>query len=238
VRLGLATIRRLTQRSRAALVAGRPFRDLADLLARAPLPIRELEALVKCGACDGLAPLDPAAYPIAHEDALRRLAHDRSARALDGFVLRTPGGARAETYRRLVRARNEIAFLDMHPSGHPMGALRDEAVSAGCVPIAALDARAGARVRIAGVVASARRLAARGGRVMQFVTIEDETETIETVLFPGVYAALGDPVSQPGPFLMSGSVEDDHGDRHLVVSDVKPFHRRSRPYGRAAATRS
>jgi DNA-directed DNA polymerase III PolC len=236
VRLGLASIRRVTERSRSTIVADRPFRDLGDLLVRAPLPFRELEALVLCGACDGLAPLDPAAYPIAHEDALRRLAHERSPAALEGLALRSAQGARAETYRRLVRARNEIAFLDVHPSGHPMSALRDEAASAGCVPIAELDARAGAPVRIAGVVASARRLAVRRGQVMQFVTIEDETGTIETVLFPGVYAALGDPVSQPGPFFMSGHAEDDHGDRHLVVWEVKPFHQRSRPYGRVVTT--
>src|SRR5207302_9155121 len=87
---------------------------------------------------------------------------------------------------------------------------------------------------IAGVVAATRRLATRGGKIMQFVTFEDEHGLVETVLFPEAYAALGDPVSNPGPYLVGGRVAVDHGDVHLLVSEVTPFHRRPQPYGRSA----
>ena len=66
--------------------------------------------------------------------------------------------------------------------------------------------------------------------IMQFVTFEDEDGLVEGVLFPGTYAALGDPVANPGPFLVGGRVAEDDGDLHLLISEVTPFHRRPRPY--------
>jgi len=69
---------------------------------------------------------------------------------------------------------------------------------------------------------------------MQFVTMEDETGIVEVVLFPGVYASLGDPVTNAGPFLVTGKVEDDHGDLSLTVTRVVPFHRRPAPWRRSA----
>ena len=81
-----------------------------------------------------------------------------------------------------------------------MHVLRDEAARVGCITTAELAARRGEKVRIAGLVAAARRLVTRGGRIMQFVTLEDEHGLVETVLFPEVYASLQDPVTTPGPF--------------------------------------
>src|SRR4029453_14419069 len=136
-------------------------------------------------------------------------------------------------YRSLVRIRNELAYLEMHLTDHPLRVLRDEATRAGCVAPSELAARRGRFAPIAGVGAAPRRLVTRGGQVMQFVTFEDEHGLVETVLFPGAYATLGDPVTDPGPFLVGGRVEEDHGDVQLRVSEVLPFHRRPRPYGKA-----
>jgi hypothetical protein len=37
-------------------------------------------------------------------------------------------------------------------------------------------------------------------------------------------------VKSPGPCLVGGRVVEDHGDSHVVVSEVMPFHLRARPY--------
>jgi DNA polymerase III subunit alpha len=233
VQIGLATVKRLTARTRALLLGARPFRDMRDLLSRAAIPHRELEALILCGACDGLAPLAPEAYPFAHQELLARVRAEGHAHALDTFVAPSVHGNRIEMYRSLVRIRNELAYLEMHLTDHPLRVLRDEATRAGCVATSELAAHRGRFARIAGVVAATRRLVTRGGQVMQFVTFEDEHGLVETVLFPGAYATLGDPVTDPGPFLVGGRVEEDHGDVQLRVSEVLPFHRRPRPYGKA-----
>jgi DNA-directed DNA polymerase III PolC len=234
VRVGLTSLKRVTARSRALILATRPFRDLRDLLERAPLPYREMEALVLSGACDGLAPLAPEGYPFSHRAILDRLRAAPTARGLEGFVAPEARGPRVETYRELVRVRDELTYLGMHLSNHPMRVLREEAARAGCVSTADLASRAGRFVRVAAVVAATRRLATRGGHIMQFVTLEDECGLVEALLFPAAYTSLEDPVTNPGPFLVSGRLEAHHGDFQLLVSDVKPFHARPRPYGKVA----
>src|SRR5207253_2895327 len=165
VRVGLAAVKRLTVKSRKQILDRRPFPEFRDFLERLPLGYREIEALVLAGACDGLSPLAPEAYPVAHEELLARLKQDRSARALDGFVARSPGGKRREIYSDLVRIRNELTFLDMHLHDHPMRVLRDEALGAGCITTAELAAQKGRFARIAGLVAATRRLATRDGQL-------------------------------------------------------------------------
>ena len=224
VRLGLGAVRRLTARARRALLAARPFRDVGDLLARVTLSAPERAALFLSGACDDLAPLAAAAYPFAHEDLLARLREMPAARALAGFAPRHARGARLATYQALVRARNELTYLQMHPSAHPMAVLRDEAARVGCRRVADLPAP-GQPVKVAGLIAATRRLPTAAGP-MQFVTLEDESGLVEVVLFPGTYAALQDPVTAPGPFLITARVTEDHGDRHLIASTILPFHSR------------
>jgi DNA polymerase III alpha subunit len=229
VRVGLKAVKRLTAKSRRLILDRGPFNSLADLLARVMISHRELEALVLCGACDAVAPLAEELYPFAHQEVLERLREERSAGVLEGFVSRRAVGARAQAYRSLVRIRNELRFLEMHLTDHPMHVLRDEAARVGCITTAQLAARRGEKVRIAGLVAAARRLVTRGGRTMQFVTLEDEHGLVETVLFPDVYASLQDPVTTPGPFIVGGRVEDDNGEVQLRVSEVIPFYLRPRP---------
>ncbi len=64
VRIGLARVRGLTHRARAALLAARraggPFGSLDELLARVPeLNRPEVDNLIRCGACDGLGDSRP-----------------------------------------------------------------------------------------------------------------------------------------------------------------------------------
>ncbi|MFL5244785.1 MAG: DNA polymerase III subunit alpha [Gemmataceae bacterium] len=232
VRIGLSAVKHLTNKNRKEILKRRPFQDFRDFLNRTPLSFRECQALVLCGACDDLTPLTPAAYPIAHEELLARLKEERSAQALDGFVARYPHGPRRDLYSALVRIRNELIYLDMHLPDHPIRLLREEAQRAGCITTAELAEYKGKMARIAGLVAATRRLATRGGQIMQFVTFEDEKGLVEGVILPDAYAALGDPVTNPGPFLVSGRVAEDHDAIHLLVSEITPFHRRERPYAR------
>ena len=142
---------------------------------------------------------------------------------------------RLETYRRLVRVFHEIRFLGMHPSDHPMRVLREEAARAGCVTSAQIESALGRTVTFAGIVSAQRRLAVRAG-VVQFVTFEDEEGMLEAVLPPHSYARLGDPIRNPGPFLLTGRVEGESGDARLMIARALPFHSRPRPYATQSAS--
>lgn len=238
IRLGLLRVKHLRRSTVEALLQARtrggPFLDVADLLRRVPLQRRELEALVRVGGCDHLAPLRPEDYPFAHEALLAARRGPGTpvteGVAFDADLADQPppdepaARARWELYRALVRARNEVDLLEVHPSAHPLALLREEARAVGCATLADA-ARARGHVRVAGLVAASRRVATRGG-VTRFLTLEDETGLLEVVLPPAVEARHRDAIETPGPYLVDGRLVARQDDPHLVARALRPFHER------------
>lgn len=239
VRIGLGAIRRVRRGTIAALLAARAerrFRDVPDLLRRMRLQPRELEALVLTGAFDMLPPLTPEAYPFVHDALIAVLAReanpDKLAERLRRVTRRPAQGTDAERldrYRRLVRVRNEIQFLDVHVSDHPMRLLRRDAAAMGCTPTHELIAHADHTVRVAGILAASRRVETRAGTTMKFLTLEDEHGTVEIVLLPPALLRVAERITTPGPYLVTGRVRVEQDDVSITASDVSAFHERGGP---------
>ncbi|HET9950020.1 MAG TPA: PHP domain-containing protein [Longimicrobiales bacterium] len=231
VRLGLARLKTLRARTARRILearAQRPFADLRDFRARARPSAAEARALVLAGACDGVEPLAPERYPFAHLEALGAPARTAAS---------PRGGGDAARYAALFRVREELRFLEMHPSAHPLAILREDARALGCLTLE--EARAEARGRagsgagpsageallVAAVLAAARRVPTSAG-TLRFLTLEDETGLLEAVLLPSVHARLGHVVTTPGPYVVEGYVRDDLGHRYLEIREIAPFHLR------------
>jgi DNA polymerase-3 subunit alpha len=233
VRVGLGAIKGLTRRTAGDIVGSRPFADLGQLIDAARPGRRELRALLLSGACDALPPLSPAGYPLVHEVVLEGLAGETGPHALTTVLERvadlpSEGGQAEElrAYQRFVRVRNEVRFLEMHVSGHPMRLLRPEADRLGCLRSSELASRAGRFVRFAGLLAAARTVPTSQGE-LRFLTFEDEDGLIEGVLFPEANERLGKQITTPGPYLAKGVMREAEGDLHLVVAELTPFHERA-----------
>ena len=76
---------------------------------------------------------------------------------------------------------------------------------------------------MAGLLFAARLARTRDGRFMKFISLEDETGTVEAVLLPDAYQRLGGRLSTRGPYIVSGAVEDHLGALSLIVSDLFRF---------------
>jgi len=223
VRLGLGAVKFLSARNREWILKERPFTDLRSLLARVPLSAGELESLILSGTCDDLAPLAGAAYPFPHEELLTRWKRVPGLRGLDGFVARNARGRFADAYRIFARIRNELRFLGMHPSEHPIRVLRQQAEREGCATSAELAGRSGQFVRLAAVAIAAKRHTDRDGRVLQGLTLEDECGLVEAFLAPELMSTLQDPVGSAGPLLVGGWMEGEGMSPHLRITEAKPF---------------
>jgi DNA polymerase III alpha subunit len=77
---------------------------------------------------------------------------------------------------------------------------------------------AGRHVRMRGLPISAKRVPTKSGAWMKFLSLEDLTGTFEAVLFPDAYARHAEATLGPGPFLLDGKVEADHGVPSLTVT--------------------
>ncbi|KNX37917.1 error-prone DNA polymerase [Luteipulveratus halotolerans] len=182
VRLGLADISRLGERTAERIVAARErdgeFTDLADLARRAELDTEQLEALSMSGALDGLAG--------SRRNALWQSGEAAAARPgqLDVPVayqppllpLMTPG----ET---LVQ---DLQSTGISPEDHPMRHCRDLLTARGVLSIeATMSAESGRRFEVGGVVTHRQRPATASG--ITFVNLEDETGILNVVVSKGVW---------------------------------------------------
>ena len=241
VRIGLNHVKFLSEPSKLVIVNERErsglFESLADLLKRVPLNNRELSALVLAGACDALWPLRNKLYPFEHENVLKMLASRSEGASLNAYIplgsvtVNPEDRERFDVYRRLVRVNNELKFLGLHISDHPITLLRAEANRYGCIPIANIPDHIGEAVTLVAFTSTTQRVVTASGNVMQYVTFEDEGGMVESVISPGVYARLADPIDNPGPFLVDGKVEDDAGEVRLHVTELRAFHVREKAYG-------
>jgi DNA-directed DNA polymerase III PolC len=119
------------------------------------------------------------------------------------------------------RGRLELALLGLTVSAHPSrlfpcGGEERLASSRGArppesIPCGTLAAFSGRRVSVRGWLAASRRVRTADARWMRFLTLEDESGLVEVVLFPDVYERFGHLLASRGPFLISGTAEDQLG---------------------------
>ncbi len=140
--MGLGQVRDLRHTSVRAIVAGRPFADLRDLLHRVDLRAKEIEHLICCGALDGLG--SSRAALLFEADEIRRAGTV----AQLGFDFGEAGGSPSvppETPSQRVTWERQI--LGQPVSVHPVQTVT---VPLDCVPLAEAHLQPGRRITVAG----------------------------------------------------------------------------------------
>lgn len=226
VRVGLAQIGGLTEKTARALLDARTFgvfQSLDDLLTRVPIGARDGEALCQAGALDALS--DAAnAPPLTRPMRLWQLRDDYERENMRLFALAAAGIPTLPDYSARKKAILEWARLGMPLSAHP---LRDYAVICCERPFTAsqrLPDYDGRQIAAIGVVIAERRLALRNGRgCMKFLTLEDAWGVFEAVLFPECYRQYGH-LPAPGRIVAcTGVVQCAHTVATLIVKNVAVF---------------
>ena len=207
IRFGLAAIKGVGEGAVRAIIDARErdgrFVDLFGFVERVDLKMlnrKVFEALIKCGALDGLPgnraqKLD--ALDVALEVATRA-ARDRASgqASLFGHV-----DVAHEELRPQLRAIAAPAVLEalaweketlgIFVSGHPLADVAEALARSGAVPIKDLRARDEDEfVTIAGMVVAVRRTMTKAQQQMLIATLEDMTGSVECIVFPKSYAQL------------------------------------------------
>ena len=60
-----------------------------------------------------------------------------------------------------------------------------------------------------GFLTTTKRVRTKHAEPMMFLTLEDETDIYDVVLFPRVYQRYGARLGDRGPYVITGTVEDD-----------------------------
>ncbi len=214
--MGLDQVRDLTRRTQVRILRQRPFRSLADFLARVdPRPL-EAENLIKVGALDGLGTIP----------ALLREMKSGTWRGgqLSLFSLMDLSADASEadwTIEEKVAAQEEILGAGL--AAHPLELVADQIKASGAISTLEAAARQGQRVRVVGIRQTWRRSFTARGEPVYFFTLEDLEGMLDVVVFASVYRLHSKDFSGHGPLGIEGIVELDQ-------SNGEPFIRAERAW--------
>jgi DNA polymerase III alpha subunit len=238
IRVGLSTVRGLSERTVAAIVrtreAGGPFRSLMDLLARARPARDEVENLILTGALDALGLPRPELLWRLQVASTKQgqLAAQKVAEAGRGALFAEAVLPREVVYPSLPefdevqRCDAELRLLGFTLGQHPVDVLWRRGklpARTGCVPCGELELHIGETIAVCGFLVAYRPHRGgvqRDGEPMCFATIEDGTGIVEATLFPKVFQLFGGVLQGRGPFVVRGLVEERLGGTGLHAYEV------------------
>ena len=234
IRVGLAQAKGISQATVESTLRERerePFRSLRDYMTRVRAGLVEIESLILVGAFDSVG---QAFLPVCgseregrqeclphHANARTRPELVYQARAMSGRLKGDRASGRLGGVERDVetpalpefpleeRVNFELAILEIPLSAHPVALVKGERRN-GFIAAIDLPQLLGKRVRALGALATTRGAPTKNGDIMQFVTLEDETGVFEVTLFPKVYSRVRRLLTDGGPYLVEGKVEDQY----------------------------
>lgn len=222
IRVGFLEVRNLSQNAVQAILEARrdaPFQHLGDCLARAHIHQADAEALFHAGAFDAFG--DPRPAQLWQIKCFYRQAVREDA-PLFGDALPKPA---LPDYSARKRTDQEWESLGLLTQGHPMQYHLPFLHEHTLIRSTDLPRYAGHIVTLAGWLITERRLNLNDGHgLMKFLTLEDTHGAYEAVLFPEAYRRFGHLLAQPGPFLLTGLVQSEHGAYTLSAEalDCRP----------------
>jgi DNA polymerase III alpha subunit len=74
---------------------------------------------------------------------------------------------------------------------------------------------------VAGFLSTTKRVRTKHDEPMMFLTLEDETDIYDVVVFPRVYQRDGVQLDGPGPYVVTGRVEDDPHPSTVTAETVR-----------------
>ena len=218
---------------------GGPFRNLEDFLERmgeGELNKRAVENFIKCGAmdCFGCHRSELLAVYESMMDAVSstRKKNLEGQMGLFSMLSDTPSAVSITIPHLPELPRGELMAMEkettgIYISGHPMDAYRQKLKNTSVVPIGALLAeesqfRDEQIVSIAGIIQTVKTKLTRSNSTMAYVTMEDDTASIEMIAFSGALNEYGGYLKENTPVVVVGklSLRDDK-EPQVIVNRVR-----------------
>ncbi len=248
IRFGLVAVKNVGHSFVAQIVKERAgsgefvsFYDFCSRMHEHELNRRALESMIKAGAMDCFGDTRNAMF--RDIDRVIGVIADRKVRNIDGqvgfFDNDSPNAGALEvrpapefSQRELMAKEKEATGLYL--SGHPMDEYRETIRKAGAVSIRRILAdfenehgpvtfRDEMKIKVAGIVTTVRNKATRNNSQMAYVTLEDETASIELIVFSRAITDFGAYLRVDSVVVVTGkiSVREDK-EPQIIVDIVAP----------------
>ena len=244
IRFGLGAVKNIGRgliRSMAAKRReGGPFRSMQDFLERmdeGELNKRAVENLIRCGAMDGFGCHRSELIGV-YEAMMDSIAASRK-QNLEGqmglfAMLEDDGPSKMDIPHKEEYSRAELMAMEkettgIYLSGHPMDDYRKLLKNTHVLPIGDLmDEEKRFQddqiVSVAGIIQTVKTKTTRNNSVMAYVTMEDDTASIEMLAFASVLGQYGGYIRENSAVVVTGrlSLRDDK-DPQILINRVRPI---------------
>ena len=249
IRFGLSALRGVGRGFTDALLAERErggtfasFEEFCSRMFDHDLNRRVLDSLIKSGAFDSLGARRSQLLQVC-EQVVDSIAQTRKKNLEGQFDLFGGGDTTTSvpsirlpdipefTRRELMNMEKETTGLYL--SGHPMDEYRGEAVRLGAVTLASVLGdfaredgprryRDGQNVALAGVISAVKTKTTKNNTLMAYVTLEDDTGSMELLVFSRVLGTCGPYLQANTPVLVTGKISvRDEKEPQLLVDAVR-----------------
>ena len=244
IRFGLGAVKNIGRGLIRSMVAkrreGGPFRSMQDFLERmdeGELNKRAVENLIRCGAMDGFGCHRSELIGV-YEAMMDSIAASRK-QNLEGqmglfAMLEDEGPSKMDIPHKEEYSRAELMAMEkettgIYLSGHPMDDYRKLLKNTHVLPIGDLmDEEKRFQddqiVSVAGIIQTVKTKTTRNNSVMAYVTMEDDTASIEMLAFASVLGQYGGYIRENSAVVVTGrlSLRDDK-DPQILINRVRPI---------------
>jgi DNA polymerase-3 subunit alpha len=244
IRFGLGAVKNVGRALIRSISANRaeegPFKSLEDFLQRMgeELNKRAVENFIKCGAMDCFG-YHRSELLNVYESMMDSI-HDSRKRNLDGqmglfgMLEQEDKAAAIPIPPKAELSRGELMAMEkettgIYLSGHPMDDYRKYLKNTHVLPIATLmgeecPVRDDQIVSVAGIVQAVKMKSTRNNSMMAYVTVEDNTASMEMLAFSNVLSQYGGYLRENEAVVITGrlSLRDDK-DPQIVINRARPI---------------
>ena len=252
IRFGLGAVKNVGHGLIRTMVAkrneGGPFKTLEDFLERmgdGELNKRAVENFIKCGAMDCFG-YHRSELLSVYEKMMNAVSDTRKKNLEGQLGLFSMLSGREAAANIVIPHMDELPRAELmamekettgiYISGHPMDDYRQLLKNTSVVPISALSGEEcrfqdEQIVSIAGIVQTIKMKMTRNNTMMAYVTIEDDTASIELIVFSNALNEHGGYLRENAPVVVVGklSVREDK-EPQIIVNRVRPMSDFTDPY--------
>jgi DNA-directed DNA polymerase III PolC len=226
VYIGFMQIKSLTKVAVRLLLTERkkhgPYTGLIDFMKRTGASLTDTVLLIKAGCFRNIEPYNqPQLLYMAHvfQQGKEKKEEETLKDLLQCEQHITPPPIRDIPPEQKIK--NEIDLYGFIVTMHPMRYWRERITDPDVILAKDLGKWVGKKVRVSGILITAKTVPTRDDELMQFISFEDETDIFETIFFPKVYKKHALRLSYQRPYILCGRVEEEFGVISLNVYDIE-----------------
>jgi DNA polymerase III subunit alpha len=236
IRFGMAGVKNAGEGAISNIVQvrsqGQKFSSLIDFCSRVDMRVvnkRVIESLIKCGAFDSLGWRRSQLLAVLEQAVEVAACRQRDLAScqigLFGDEVLTSADAIAPPQldelppEQLLAMEKEITGI--YVTGHPLDKFRERLKQ--FTPINQLVGAGlsdGQQVKVAGLIASSKRITTKSGGMMCFVNLEDFTDQVEVVVFPRIFDKVNKVLLPDAPVAVSGRLSVNEDTVKVIADDV------------------